>query len=165
VISPLVRLSFRLFVVTHGDGSERVLQNQVILVVLSLVGESVRVNAGIAAAAQGPVEVDGEATLEPAVGPKSMSWKPSVRFRERSWGLKGAAGGQLFFCSTKVGCTPLSRRAGRLGQSRRGSPPHRADGPKGKPGGSGLLIPTDFREFDASGRPIARKGEDHHREN
>ena len=82
--------------VDHVVRFERILQNEVILVALSLVGGSVGEDAEIAAVARGPAGVAGEAILEPAVGPERdvLQTKCPVQKKGRR-GLRGTGWGQL----------------------------------------------------------------------
>jgi hypothetical protein len=72
--------------VDHAVRFERILQNEVILVALPLVGESVGEDAEIATVAWGLVGVAGEAILEPTVGPERDVLQTKCPFRKRGVG-------------------------------------------------------------------------------
>src|SRR5208337_1372928 len=130
---------------------ERILQNEVILVALPLVGESVGEDAEIAAVARGPAGVAGEAILEPAAGPERgvLQTRCPVQ-KERRRGLRGTGWGHLLLFLFGRGwlhasIPALVARGGQVslvaGRRLIG-----LRGRRGELGGSGLLISTDFKE-------------------
>ena len=79
-----------------SSGSRGFSRNEVILVALPLVGDSVGEDAEIAAVARGPAGVAGEAILEPAVGPERdvLQTKCPVQKKGRR-GLRDTGWGHL----------------------------------------------------------------------